>query len=348
MATRFVLLALVVSYIAALQSSKAESESLFALLTIGAVLCLFRCAAQVEASVSKHVELRWRDWLLAGLLIGLAYWVRYAGLFLFATAAVLAAAALYLLSRRHAAKPPRWYAAQPIAAIAVAASMISLLFWRNIVYTGSWKGGNTKDVVNPLLGFLKIAIATAYQIFLGTLELDRLGVLEVVFALGALAVGVVVLLKLVPRLRDLRLNSGVRIALTVSVTFVSVYTAAFLYLGVFSVISFSDKMFYPILPLLLLLIGWMLDGLQHVAPPEIPLPQDPLVHPRLFRHRLEQSVARIRDAMRAAGIYEKFRGDAQLLERHVQFLALWARDARVAVDDVNHRWRFGVLDVADR
>ena len=251
MATRFVLLALVVNYIASIQSSKTESESLFTLLTMGAVICLLDCAAQVQASVAKRAELAWRAWSFAGILIGLAYWVRYAGLFLFAAAMLLAAAAVFLLPRRHAAKP--------LTTIAIAASMIALLFWRNIANTGSWKGGNTKDVFNPLLGFLKTAAGTAYQLVLGNLVRDRLGLLEAAFAVGALAVAVVVLLKLAPNVRAIRPSSRVLTTLIVIVTFSGVYTAAFIYLGLFSVISFSAKMFYPIFPLLLLLLAWVLS-----------------------------------------------------------------------------------------
>lgn len=250
-AARCVLLALVANYLASIQSSKTESESLFTLFTIGAVMFLIRCAEQVQAARSKPLDLRWRDWILAGLLVGLAYWVRYAGLFLFATVGLLALAALYLLPRRHALKP--------LAAGGIAASMIALLIWRNIAYTGSWKGGNTKQVFNPVLGFLKTAVASLYQLFLGQLVLDRLGILEALFALGALAVGVIALLKLAPALRTARPQGRVRATLFVVPAFIGVYYAAFVYLGLFSVISYSARMFYPILPLVLLLLAWALS-----------------------------------------------------------------------------------------
>jgi hypothetical protein len=83
--------------------------------------------------------------------------------------------------------------------------------------------------------------------------------LEAAFVIGALAVAGVVLIKLAPDVRTIRPSSRVLTSLIVIVTFSGVYTAAFIYLGLFSVISFSAKMFYPIFPLLLLLLAWVLS-----------------------------------------------------------------------------------------
>jgi hypothetical protein len=84
-------------------------------------------------------------------------------------------------------------------------------------------------------------------------------VLEALFAVGAVAVGVVALLKLAPNVRALRPDGRLQATFVVVLSFIAVYTAAFIYLGLFSVISFSAKMFYPIFPLLLLLLAWALS-----------------------------------------------------------------------------------------
>ena len=78
-----------------------------------------------------------RPWLLmaTGAVAGMAYWLRYAGLFLVPVAAIYI---VWRWWRDRAALP--WAAAGLLAA----GLLIVPIQIRNIVYTGSWRGGPVK------------------------------------------------------------------------------------------------------------------------------------------------------------------------------------------------------------
>jgi hypothetical protein len=109
---------------ALLYGSAVETESLFTAL-------LLALAALVVRDVRAQGAKRFLP-IGIGLVAGLAYWIRYPGLFL------VGSAGLYLITRAWRVPRERRGA---IAGLLTAASLIAAVQIRNSVYTGSWRGG---------------------------------------------------------------------------------------------------------------------------------------------------------------------------------------------------------------
>jgi hypothetical protein len=253
MATRMALVLLLGSFAADLYATAVSTESLFTALSLGALVCLLlyeRGTVGTPAAAAGN------------LLVGCACWVRYAGLFLFvAVGAYLAWRALRERDRR---------SVTAAACLALPAGLISYLLARNVILTGSWKGGNTKAVVHPLMEVLKQFVISTYRLVFGEGVPTRLGVLQATLCVG-LAVLSVLLFKSVARVRT---SSEIRTALRnaspsagLLLIYVVVYNAGMIYLGMSSVISFGARMFYPLLPIYFLLSGLVLTRVQSLAGP---------------------------------------------------------------------------------
>ena len=81
---------------------------------------------------------------------------------------------------------------------------------------------------------------------------------------------------------------------------------------------------------------FVLQSLQHIFPLEPALfAANPFFEPVELRDHFDHLIARFGDAVSIAWVNEKFGRDAQFLQGHVQFFALGAWDARVAVDHVD-------------
>lgn len=232
--TRALLLLLLTNSTFVIGAGYVLTEPLFTAVTLAALLFLIR--AQTP-SLSERSYLRWL--MLAQLAIASAYWVRYAGLFLFAGAATyLTISALRERSRR------AWLG---LASVSVSAVLIGLGFARNYLLVGSWKGGNTKSVHNDLWPVLHDFFLSIYHVLLGEAA-PASGALELLLALavaGAIALYAGVLYR--NRSAVLR-DRGVHIL----AAFLLFYVTGMIYLGMESVISFGTRMFKPLLPVLLL------------------------------------------------------------------------------------------------
>jgi hypothetical protein len=236
--TARVLIALLVTSSSWLVTGNAViTEALFTAMTFGALLVLMAAESR-ERSDRDYVLLQ----LAANALIAGAFWVRYAGLFLFAATASFHA--LRWLATR--ARRPLY----AITAMSVSAALIGAGLWRNHVLVGSWKGGNTKEVQNAILELLYRFARTVHHLFLGDRPAE-FGMAEAVLAL-ALVVILATGLRALWRSRA-AVFSDPRMQLLA--TYIAVYTCAMLYLGARSVISFGPRMFVPLLPVLLLFIG---------------------------------------------------------------------------------------------
>lgn len=231
---RTVLLLLLTNSTFVIGAAYVLTEPLFAVVTLAALLFLIR--AQM-ASLSERSHLMWL--MLAQLAIASAYWIRYAGLFLFAgAAAYLALRALRERSRR------AWLG---LASVSLSAILIGIGFARNYLLVGSWKGGNTKSVHNDLLPVLNDFFLSIYHVFLGEAA-PTAGGPELLLAL-TLAGTIALYVGVVSRNRLAILSDrGVRVI----AAFLLFYVAGMIYLGMESVISFGTRMFKPLLPVLLL------------------------------------------------------------------------------------------------
>jgi hypothetical protein len=258
--TRLVFLWLLANSWAAEYPLHILTESAFTACATGAVVALM-AAERRDNTARQHVSAL----LLGSVLVGLSYWIRYAGLFLFA--AVVAHLALSALIRRDR----RSLKALLFGVIPL--GMIGLGFARNILLTSSWQGGNTRKVFHPVLATLKGFVTSIYHLFFGEKVAVRLGLPEVLVAVAAVALGILAIrairaLWAEPGLRDRVVPY--RASLGLLFAYLAIYSLGMIYLGVFSVISFGTRMFYPILPLLLLALGHLLGGLERAIPKTSP------------------------------------------------------------------------------
>jgi hypothetical protein len=189
-------------------------------------------------------------------LLGLAYWVRYAGLLVFVSVLGYALLAASVRRDRRSFVTLAW-CTLPLAIIGVGVA-------RNLALTATWQGGNTKKVVHPLLPTLKTFAISIYHLFFGDGVPTRFDFAEALLILAVLGVALVVI----------RARSGAdayaawepspapvpesaRAPLALLALVIAIYCLGMIYLGVFSVISFGTRMFYPVLPLALLALGYL-------------------------------------------------------------------------------------------
>ncbi len=240
---------------AAIYGTAATAESLFTLASFAA-LALFMNGLCESESESRRL----RVLLLAGLLVGLSYWIRYAGLFLLAATALFCIAQLSL--RRDA------IARNTFLPLALALIIVTAGLLRNQLLVGSWKGGNTKAAHHPLEIVLRESAVWLHHLFLGGIASAQIGISEILLLVGMFLVAGSLLPAPLRGSRDLAPQSRRPLrAFSFLACYIAVYFAGMIYLGVTSVISFDTRMFYPILPCILLLLGLPLSvGRARIVP----------------------------------------------------------------------------------
>lgn len=234
-ATRLMLLWLLANSWAFVYPVSVSTESLFTAVVVGGIV-LFAIHEKRHPAPPQTVPL-----VIAGTLLGLSYWVRYAGLLLCAGAAAFYGLA-WLVKRDRASLRSLTYATSG------GALLVALNAVRNIWITGSWKAGYDTPTSHPLTEVLHQFAASLHHLFLGEATAAHLGVYEVIMALCVLFLaGLWVIYQR-------RGSAGLavwRVRLLLF-TFVAVYSVGIVYIAMTSIITFGTRMFYPLLPLLLL------------------------------------------------------------------------------------------------
>jgi hypothetical protein len=280
--TRVLLVCLIGNSWAAIYATSATTESLFMFTSCAGIILLLSAAGRRELPAervpaaqacaeparaahppaqdpqrqpphARHFQLL----LLASALIGLSYWVRYAGVFLFAAAVVYCVAQLGFRRDRTSLRA--------VLCLGLAAAIIAAGFVRNQLLVGSWKGGNTKGVHHPLKEVVREFVIWLHHLFLGGIASARVDVL-----LGLLLLGIVMVVIAAarsPRAHSWRPQWAENGPALLLLCYAAVYCAGMVYLGVTSVISFDTRMFYPLLPVLLLLLGVALSAAERSAAP---------------------------------------------------------------------------------
>jgi dolichyl-phosphate-mannose-protein mannosyltransferase len=228
-------------------STAALTESMFVFVFTAAIVALI-----VAWWGFPRPRVRW-TWTIAGLVLaGLSYWIRYAGLFL------IAALVLYL-GLRFLRLRDRLHAAELFATL-LPIGLAGALMARNVLLVGTWKGGNSLSVSNPLRRVLAHFGRDQMHLLLGE-HLARFGAWEAILLAGCLSLVAFVGWRI---LRDGPGDPNPPRAYglwTLLFTCAAVYTAGLCYAGLRSVISFAPRMFLPVLPLYLLLFGLALHWL---------------------------------------------------------------------------------------
>jgi hypothetical protein len=228
-------------------SAGALTESMFVFVFTAAIVALI-----VAWWGSPRLRVRLTCTIAGLVLAGLSYWIRYAGLFLIAALVLYVGLRfLRLRDRLHAAE---------LSATLLPIGLAGALMARNVLLVGTWKGGNSLPVSNPLRGVLAHFGRDQLHLLLGE-HMARFGAREAVLLAGCLSLGAFL------GWRVLRNGSGGALLprasglWTLPFTCAVVYTAGLCYAGLRSVISFGTRMFLPVLPLYLLLFAFALHWL---------------------------------------------------------------------------------------
>ena len=216
------------------------TESTYMLISTGAVLGL--------VALEKGIRRRYISVAIAVLsytLAGIAYYIRYAGLFLII--AVVSYTVLQLLF--HRTRLPRFCLIAMLIPLAIAGAIMS----RNIAIVGTWRGGNEMQAHNPLFGVAADYMRAQVHLILGQ-HAFRFGVWELLVLVGILGISAFLI---VERAKWQRPGSAILLV----VFCIAIYSGGIFYAGLRTPISFGTRMFLPMLPLYLLIIGTALSSL---------------------------------------------------------------------------------------
>lgn len=237
--TRASLLIWAFSAQASLYAVTLYAEAVFTFVCVGALALLLRDLRQSDRP-------SWRA-PAALLMLGVAFWVRYAGLFF---VVAVHAFALVHLARSRAAGAARW--ALSLLACDV---VVALLMARNVAIAGAWTGGNSRPVHHDAGLVAHWLAVSAYELTLGSIRDPRS--LAVGPFIVALAGGAVLFVLAAGATRAWRIVGGASVsqAALLLLCVAGMYSAAMVYSGMTSQISLSARMFVPLLPVIALLAG---------------------------------------------------------------------------------------------
>ncbi len=223
------------------------TEQLFMVLALTAMWLFIRTEI-------KGPEWHYRGSLLltAGLLVGLSCWVRYSGLFVLVF--VIGFYGLSMIVNRSKR------AVQSFLRVAVCLPVAGLCLARNIALAGTWKGGNEKVAINSVTATVwKFVISLSRLLFFGE-DPYRSRINLVFIGTGIIIVLIVVIYTLATdkyRWKSILHDSPGAMLFGL----VASYAVMMVYAGITTMISFGTRMFYPLLPELLLLLALVITRL---------------------------------------------------------------------------------------
>lgn len=235
-ALRLTLFLFIGNGVAVAMAKGVQTESLFTALSFAAVTLIM--------AYLRDGRPAWR--LPLGLaLLGAATWVRYAGLFQFLAVAIYLLIVILARPKRSSVINLLW--------IGVPSLIIAALFARNIVLSGSWKGGNTRLANHGIHAGMVDFVLALWHLLVGG---ARLGILDLGFLVALLSAGAIVLIHMLsPRLQSRFAIPSYALLPAFSVVF---YCVCMLYMSVRSDIDMVPRMLYPVLPWILLLFSGVL------------------------------------------------------------------------------------------
>ena len=190
----------------------------------------------------------------AGLLLGLSYWIRYAGLFVFAGVCATATATVVLKATRERRVL--------LVSCATASVVIACSMLRNMLLVASWKGGNNKVVHNSAGKILHDFAAAVRDLLVGSSEASHLFAVRTALAfllVAAVLAGFMVRARRSKSFPGARDSARGRTELLLSVVVVT-YVVCLAYTAAITPILFSTRYLYPMLPLVLALAGRVVFG----------------------------------------------------------------------------------------
>lgn len=238
-------------------ATAALSESAFTFMTLGALALLIAALRSTDDEGSQTALA-----IAAGIAFGLSYWLRYAGLFVLLGLVPVIALAL-ALKRRHTVRPV--LIAFCLGGLTMAAGMV-----RNILLVGTWRGGNTKVIDHSA-----VQIAHEFGVAIRDLLFGAPRMAEWLFLRGLLflmiaagCVAGVVFWRRASRAGQtpFRIDFAASILGIVTITYLTCLTYAAAQTG----ISYGARYFFPVFPIVLLLLALAITQVEQRIPAESP------------------------------------------------------------------------------
>ena len=245
-AARFAVILWLANSYALAFSRTVASESLFAATITAAILLLLVSDQTLRRDEAVPRTLTW-----AFILAGLSAWIRYAGYFIFCGFLLYALVLLLMKVSRKIVV---------LQSLLAGGSLITALLVRNFLLTSTWRGGNTIPFSNPIAEIARNGVGALTKLVFGDYARADLRVPVI----GLCAVIVLVAVALIrtngrfPLSRPVFLLTGL----------ICVYSALMFYAGLHTPINFGARMFFPILPLILAVLGWFFSWtVESLSPP---------------------------------------------------------------------------------
>jgi hypothetical protein len=247
MSTRFLFLWTISNFEILTFSTSVATEAIFTAITTGAVLLFVFGVSSTYKGSRRLLTL-----VSANVLIGLAYWVRYAGLFLYIAVIVYVLSLVFRKQFQTAI-----LAGESLIA---STSIIVLSFIRNLLLVHDWRGGNDKFLFHPIPQVLKSFVSSIHHLISGNNFSIRAAGLDLVLFIS-ITIIIVLFIKL--HIKGTRQASNARTTtLEFGLCFIAIYCSAILYLGITSVISFDVRMFVPLVPVILIIFSIIMTSLK--------------------------------------------------------------------------------------
>ncbi|MDH5571313.1 MAG: hypothetical protein OEY89_06080 [Gammaproteobacteria bacterium] len=228
-------------------SSALLTEYLFTFLSTTAVIFIM---ISMKSDKDKSSYLMYL--LIANLLIGMAFLVRYAGIFLF-----VSVVAYYLV--QWGRTRVRYYYHGILCSI-LSFVIIGSILIRNIILVGNWKGGNTLSGGNTLENILRDYVVSMHHIIFGMEVPVQFGYIEVFLAISCLLIMYYLYKYIIIGRKDLKNIDQIIFVLI----YILLYSIFMLYAGLNSPISFSPRMFVPVIPVIGILLSIIISNIDNI------------------------------------------------------------------------------------
>lgn len=215
------------------------TEPLFTLLSFSAIVLVLSHELLADSSG--------KGWQIAAafVLAGMAYCVRYVGLFLFG------ALCFYGIVRAFARKR---FSATWLGSMFAGAGIMAIGALRNILIAGTWKGGPIKNPHHSPWLVAKAFVTSLFHLFFADAPVHS-GIVHRLA--GAAGIGALMLLAggmalLVFRGTRAPISKKLLSLISLLYLYLVIYSMGMYYLGVVTPISFNPRMFFPLLPVVLI------------------------------------------------------------------------------------------------
>jgi len=240
---RILILFLLANSWVSLYSLETHTEALFTLVSFASIGLLMIVLQEYENNKQRPGLL-----ILAYVLIGVSFWIRYAGLFLYVSILLYLIAFLYV--HRDA------FFKRALVLFIIPTILIGIGLARNSLLVGTWKGRFDKEISHSILKVIFDFVASLHNLIFGHLAFSMywFAFIEVVLVVS-LSLLVMDRFKKIIKVANDKHQARLNHAILLLGGYIFIYCGAMFYSYMTVAMSHTSRMFYPLLPCILLLGG---------------------------------------------------------------------------------------------